>query len=271
MEKLKSIGTIFKEERERKKISIEEVGKVTKLSKSIILAIENDNFEDLPGGFFNRGILKTYADFLKLDSRKILELYEKTGERKEERGNKILKVKENFKPVIFSRKVVVLIIILVIFLFFVWILIPGGGSKINLKEMEKLKKTAVKKSLKTERESKTIEIKEKENLKNEKDRDKGGRVNQSTEFYDNNMLNIKIVFNDQCWIEVKKGNTIIVSRLFYRGEKYQVKGKELVIKFGNPGAVELFINNKKYPFDYKDGIPKTLNLNINKLSAFLKR
>ncbi len=269
MEELKSIGTIFKEEREKKKVSIEEVSKITKLSKSIILAIENDNFEDLPGGFFNRGILRTYAEFLEIDSKKILEMYEKTFRKREENGNKILKVKENFKPIFFSKKMVILIITLIILLFFIWLLIPKGFSKKDFREMQKLKKTSIKKSFEREKESKTIGLKK--SLRNRKLNEKEVKINGSTQYYDNNILNINIIFNDQCWVEMKKGNNIIVSRLFYKGEKFKVKGKVFTIKFGNPGAVVLFINNKKYSFDYKDGIPKTLNLNIKQLSEFLKR
>lgn len=60
-------GEHLKREREMRGVSIEEVSAATRISTRFLEAIENDQWERLPGGVFNRGFIRSIARFLGLD------------------------------------------------------------------------------------------------------------------------------------------------------------------------------------------------------------
>lgn len=62
------IGTRLKEKRIAKGLSIEDVQNATKIRPWYIEAIEEGKFEKLPGKFYEKSFIKSYADFVELDS-----------------------------------------------------------------------------------------------------------------------------------------------------------------------------------------------------------
>jgi len=60
-------GDQFRKTREQKKLSFDDVSRVTKISARMLKAIEEEHFEQLPGGVFNKGFVRTYAKHLGLD------------------------------------------------------------------------------------------------------------------------------------------------------------------------------------------------------------
>lgn len=80
-----SLGEFIRRERERKGITVEEASKVTRIRKTYLLAIEEGNLE-IQSPVFMRGFLKSYADFLGLDSNDILEKYRLLLDEKENKA-----------------------------------------------------------------------------------------------------------------------------------------------------------------------------------------
>jgi hypothetical protein len=68
-------GTFVRHVREALRISIEEMSSNTKLSKTYITAIEEENFSKLPAAVFVRGFLVQIARILRLPQDKFLEAY----------------------------------------------------------------------------------------------------------------------------------------------------------------------------------------------------
>ena len=62
------IGNTLREARIRKGLSIKDVEDATKIRSKYLEALEEDDFEVLPGPTFVKGFLRTYAVFLKLDA-----------------------------------------------------------------------------------------------------------------------------------------------------------------------------------------------------------
>jgi transcriptional regulator with XRE-family HTH domain len=76
-----SIGSILRQQRESQKLNLEEIAEELKIRSQYLEALENDQFELLPGTLYQRSFLKTYAQFLDLDPVHILKMfdqYEKT-------------------------------------------------------------------------------------------------------------------------------------------------------------------------------------------------
>jgi cytoskeleton protein RodZ len=64
---LGSFGSRLKEQREKRGITLEQITKSTKIGTRFLEALEEDHFELLPGGIFNKGFVKAYARSVGLD------------------------------------------------------------------------------------------------------------------------------------------------------------------------------------------------------------
>lgn len=58
----------LRRERERRKVSIETICAVTKVSSRHVQALESGAYDELPGGVFRKGILRSYLAVLGVDS-----------------------------------------------------------------------------------------------------------------------------------------------------------------------------------------------------------
>jgi cytoskeleton protein RodZ len=67
-----TFGENLRREREMRGVSLEEISDATKISVRALQAMENDQFEKLPGGIFTRSFIRTYAKYLGLDDEKIM-------------------------------------------------------------------------------------------------------------------------------------------------------------------------------------------------------
>ncbi|MCC6639021.1 helix-turn-helix domain-containing protein [Candidatus Falkowbacteria bacterium] len=73
---MQTIGELLKKYRLEGGLDIEAFEKITKIPQKYIQALEDNQFNKLPGGFYVKQHIKTYAKFLKLQEKKLLEVYE---------------------------------------------------------------------------------------------------------------------------------------------------------------------------------------------------
>lgn len=80
------IGSTLRDARVRRDISLQQAEDETKIRVKYIQAMENEDFEIMPGGTYVKGFLRTYAEYLGLDYQLLLDEYNDrygTGEHKE--------------------------------------------------------------------------------------------------------------------------------------------------------------------------------------------
>jgi cytoskeletal protein RodZ len=68
-----SFGERMRREREMRGIKLEEISESTKISRRNLLALEEERFERLPGGIFNKGFVRSYARYLGLDEEQAVQ------------------------------------------------------------------------------------------------------------------------------------------------------------------------------------------------------
>ena len=56
-----SFGEKLKLEREKRKITLDQISASTKIGTRMLQALEEDRFTQLPGGIFNKGFVRAYA------------------------------------------------------------------------------------------------------------------------------------------------------------------------------------------------------------------
>jgi cytoskeleton protein RodZ len=76
---MESLGQWLRERREARGISLEEIASATKIVPRYLEALENDRLDVMPGGFFVKGIIRTYAHAVGLDPEEALGRYRDAG------------------------------------------------------------------------------------------------------------------------------------------------------------------------------------------------
>jgi cytoskeleton protein RodZ len=74
------VGTILREARNRRKIELSEVEAATRIRFRFLRAIEDEEWDVLPGGVYTRGFIRTYASFLGLDGDRLVSDYRESVE-----------------------------------------------------------------------------------------------------------------------------------------------------------------------------------------------
>ena len=75
------IGQTLREARMRQRIDMTEVESATKIRAKYLRALENEEWDLLPGPTFVKSFLRTYAEYLDLDARSLVEEYRQRYER----------------------------------------------------------------------------------------------------------------------------------------------------------------------------------------------
>jgi len=71
-----NFGERLKRERELRDVSLDELTKSTRISTRFLNALENEDWERLPGGVFGHGFVRTIARYLGLDEESLLAEYD---------------------------------------------------------------------------------------------------------------------------------------------------------------------------------------------------
>lgn len=69
-------GERLKRERELREVPVEEITTATRIGPRFLEALENEEWEKLPGGVFNRGFVRSIARYLGLDEESLLAEYD---------------------------------------------------------------------------------------------------------------------------------------------------------------------------------------------------
>jgi cytoskeleton protein RodZ len=78
---LPSFGEKLKQEREKRKMTLEQISASTKIGTRLLQALEEDKFNQLPGGIFNKGFVRAYSHCLGLDEdQTVAEYLEASGD-----------------------------------------------------------------------------------------------------------------------------------------------------------------------------------------------
>lgn len=73
--KANNIGSYLKEIRERKGIPLDEISKKTYINKHYLLAIERNDFYQIPGHVYVIGFLRLYSKVLGIDADELVRIY----------------------------------------------------------------------------------------------------------------------------------------------------------------------------------------------------
>src|SRR5438067_9716365 len=116
-----NFGASFRQARESKGISLDQIAAETRISARFLQAIENEEFQLLPGGIFNRGFVRSYAEKIGLDPDQAVAEYERLAQVREPAAETTVapvtgekKSRRNLYPVAIGGLVLLIIIFYVV-------------------------------------------------------------------------------------------------------------------------------------------------------------
>jgi cytoskeleton protein RodZ len=70
-----SFGQKLRSERERRGVTLDDISLSTKIGTRLLRALEDEHFDQLPGGIFNKGFVRAYARHLGMDEDQVISDY----------------------------------------------------------------------------------------------------------------------------------------------------------------------------------------------------
>jgi cytoskeletal protein RodZ len=137
--RLTELGKLLKEKREEKGMSLEELQTATKIQKRYLAAIEDGNYDVLPGTFYARAFIKNYCEAVGLNYETVFDEYAheipqavKETTTEFEPRSKRERSSVNEENSLLKRLIPILLIgvLIIAVLFFVWkFLLPDGNDQ----------------------------------------------------------------------------------------------------------------------------------------------
>ena len=127
------IGPTLREARNRRKVDLSEVEAAIKIRVRYLQAMENEEWDALPGGAYTRGFIRTYASYLGLDGERLADDYRRAtgppgGERAPKRVEPVPTARRGRRPLVSSRFVIVAVCLVLVAVVIGIALASGGGS-----------------------------------------------------------------------------------------------------------------------------------------------
>ncbi len=72
-------------------------------------------------------------------------------------------------------------------------------------------------------------------------------------------VNVKMTFSNNCWARIRRGNVVAAEKIFLGGDRFEIRGYNIILDIGNPSALTLTVNGEKIEnFKNKGGFVKIL-------------
>ena len=238
---MKTVGQILSIERISKNLSINDISIELKISKSIIIDLENDNIKNNPDIIFNIGHLRSYSNFLELDTDTIIKQFKDqvSFNIKEEKKNITPIVENNFFKI---EKFFAASIILVVFTSFYFLFVDQNNNEINfalVPDIPESLEPIVEKANTFDNLSQNSDIKKSDLINN-------SSAIASIEFDESLTTVATLKILNPTWLQLRdEENNIVLSKLMDKDEEFSYELKlNYNITAGNAGNILVLIDDE---------------------------
>jgi cytoskeleton protein RodZ len=251
---MESFGTYLKGEREARKISLEEIGRATKIRRAILEAIERDQGEFLLPEVVVKGFIEAYARYVGLDPKEVLSKYSERQQGNEavEGGKSLLDGQRRIPAKYFFAGALCLIIIIIIPLLFFSARGPREGAQeaavteqppeqTNMVLAEDLQTSSALPSVEETMPLQTppVGVEEVEDVQDV----------QEEEPLPAREHTLVITASERTWIQVQEGSSLPLDVILYPGDSFTRKSsQQLAVVIGNAGGVAVTFDGKVLAF-----------------------
>jgi transcriptional regulator with XRE-family HTH domain len=247
-DEMDSVGQELKKERELRGISLKEIADSTKINIRYLRALEEDKFDMLPGKFFIKSIIKSYAAYIGLEEETILDHFHQTlllkKEEKEEQPEEETfptEIPRKFKILFLTAGYFIIFIIAVVIIIF---LIRSRGS-VSIDEV-----TQPTELLSPEELPQPI-------------------INS---IVPNKRMFLEIRFHQKTWMKIFTDEKLYFTGLKYPGDEISVSADDaFLIHIGNAGGFNYYINGVPGKSLGRSGqVIKNLRITFNNYKQYLE-
>jgi len=238
---MKTVGQILLIARNSKNLSISDISIELKISKSIIIDLENDNIKNNPDIIFNIGHLRSYSNFLELDTDTIIKQFKDqvSFNIKEEKKNITPIVENNFFKI---EKFFAASIILVVFTSFYFLFVDQNNNEINfalIPDIPESLEPIVEKANTFDNLSQNSDIKKSDLINN-------SSAIASIEFDESLTTVATLKILNPTWLQLRdEENNIVLSKLMDKDEEFSYELKlNYNITVGNAGNILVLIDDE---------------------------
>jgi cytoskeleton protein RodZ len=259
---LERFGAQLKKAREQRGITLDEISLSTKIGVRFLSALEEEHFEQLPGGIFNKGFVRSYARTVGIDeSQAIADYLVASGEGQ---PKKPLEINEETSPLpaapptnketslsefswrtLATPLLLILLVVLLVFLTF-------QLRRLNISKRNEASEPMVA----SQHPQPAVPANREPANENQFQSPTSAPAT----------FTVKIKATDDSWLSVTAdGKEVMQDTLAAEEEKSIDAQKEIVIKAGNIGGLDLWFNGNKLPSQGENGNVRTLTFDANGL------
>lgn len=222
------IGEILRTERESKGLSLADIEEKTKIRAKYLQALEEENYDEIPGEAYCMGFLRNYARFLEIDPDPLLYQYRSQAKKADQSPSPLAveqnekKLKEKLAPVRLSTGRKTAFIGLSVFVILIFSIAFAFFS--NRERNAPPTKPPVSQEQNIDRQKTTPPpaIEEK--------------------------ITMQLVGNQKCWVRVTVDGKVEFEGNLNSGETKKFEAEDsLRVRLGNAGGVDVIYNGKKEP------------------------
>ncbi len=237
---MKTVGQILSSERKSKNFSITDISIELKISKYIINNLENDNIKNNSDIIFNIGHLRSYSNFLELDTDIIIEKFKNDLllNKKIEKNNISPIIEQSFFKI---EKIFAASIILIVFSSFYFLFVDENNNENNYALIPDIPESLEPVVEKANTFENNLELNSSSKNKN--------TINSSSaiasiEFEENLNTLATLKMLNPTWLQLRdQSNNIIFSRLMNKDEEFSYELKlNYNITAGNAGNILVLID-----------------------------
>lgn len=269
-----AFGDKLRREREMRGVTLAEIAESTKISTRNLKALEEEQFELLPGGVFNRGFVRSYARFLGLNEEQTVADYVAASNEQETPPDKFpleIHEKEDNSPPLNPKRSIVPVLLAVVAL----ILVVGGWAywmkhkplRAEVSEQhaanptqEQFASASVQPNISSSSTQPTTA--------EPKPASVGDKVGGNDVQDQSGAISIVIKARQDSWISVAADGEVLWEGTLYANAERTIQakaGKELVLKTGNAAGIEVSYNGKPLGALGKEKEVRTLTFNSDGL------
>ncbi|ACL69638.1 helix-turn-helix domain-containing protein [Halothermothrix orenii] len=234
-----SIGSKLKEARNKSGLSLEEISKKTKIRVRYLKALENDNYDIIPGEVYVKAFLKGYSNQVGLNGDAIVKEYlnmleEQARKEREEALKEQEKNSSSFNLNI-DKKVRNIIIVSLVGLLLIFVIIFNVFSN----NSNHLPDTEAEQTM-----TQSADIDELEGIDNKPDINKNNEDTKQSSVEkqekDVRLKEIELIARDRSWINIKIDGRSVYQGFIEKGETMKFSGEEEVeLKIGNAAGITM--------------------------------
>jgi cytoskeletal protein RodZ len=248
-----SIGQKIKEARESLGLTIDDIKVKTKIRSRYLNALEEDNYDVIPGEAYVKVFIKSYARYVGLDGDELANEYQEIIDQEKKSEEEILNEKQQKKSSLFQNKlfkIVIIIVFIVLIIFTIYNLFIN--DKTEESKIEELKKDTREISTSINKESNQNVLAEL-NINNDNTTTTTNNNNNNNELNENKIYDktrnkegkiIEVLSGERTWIKIIIDGKEIFQGFMNSGDVKELNvSKEVVFKIGNASAIKVKIDD----------------------------